>query len=216
MHKISKSLHDHYRNKFLEYGATSMGVDWGIKEWAAELRQIKMLEVISNARDKKVSLLDVGCGYGALADTIKEIGLNVDYFGVDVVPEIVAEARKRHPDYKFYTGDFLELSLEQYDYVVCNGIMTQKLTATTLEMNNYCKCLIKMLFDKATHGIAFNLMNTHVNFQKDSLYYRNPVELMAWCISELSPHIKVDCAYELFYEYTIFLYKYVEPHASPL
>jgi SAM-dependent methyltransferase len=207
MHKISKNFRDHYRKTFLNYGATSQGVDWGDKEWAVEIRQSKMLEVIKDLAQQPLSLLDVGCGYGALAEIIKKRRLNVNYVGIDVVTEMVSEAKKRHPDYNFKSGDILEMDMGSYDYVVCNGILTQKISASTLEMNSFAQELIKKMFDLCRYGIAFNVMSTHVNFYKDNLYYRNPSELMAWCQSELTPHAKVDCAYNLWYEYTVYLYK---------
>ena len=101
MHKITKKLRDHYRATFLKYGPTSKGVDWGDKEWAARLRQEKMLNVIEKPTVGTVSLLDVGCGYGALADLIKELKIDIDYVGIDVVPEMVLAAEKRHPEFVF-------------------------------------------------------------------------------------------------------------------
>lgn len=205
--KISSVLGDHYRQKFLEYGATSRGVDWGGNDWAAVLRQNNMLGLIEDPVKKKSSILDVGCGYGALADIIKEKQLNLTYTGIDIVGEMIAEAKNRHPSNTFICGDFMKTELAQYDYVICNGILTQKLTTSTLSMNHFANKLIKKMFSVCKQGVAFNIMTTFVNFQKDNLYYRNPAELMAWCMSELTPHVKIDCAYELWYEYTVYLYK---------
>ena len=76
-------------------------MDWGDEEWAAGLRQEKMLNVIEKPTVGTVSLLDVGCGYGALADLIKELKINIDYVGIDVVPEMVLAGEKRHPESVF-------------------------------------------------------------------------------------------------------------------
>ena len=214
MRKITKDLHDHYRNTFLNHGPTSRGVDWGDKEWAAELRQTKMLEVIKDLPKQPISLLDVGCGYGALAQTIKKCSININYSGIDVVEDMVQEAKKRNPDYSFKSVDFFEMDLGCYDYVVCNGILTQKKSASTSEMNLYAQDLIKKMFSICKYGIAFNVMNTHVNFFKDNLYYRNPSELMAWCQSEITTHLRIDCAYDLWYEYTVYLYKTANQNES--
>ncbi len=207
MDEVSKILHDHYRKTFIQHGSTSRGVDWGDKEWAAVLRQNKMLDVVKHHSKDRVSLLDVGCGYGALADVIKEKHPNILYTGVDVVEEMVMDAKTRHPLHQFIWGDILEVDIGKYDYVVCNGILTQKVSASTLAMNRFAQRLIKRMFDVCNCGVAFNIMTTYVNFQKENLYYRNPAELMAWCMSELTPHAKIDCAYDLWYEYTVYLYK---------
>ncbi|MDX2256964.1 MAG: class I SAM-dependent methyltransferase [Pseudanabaenaceae cyanobacterium bins.39] len=207
MEQVTETLHNHYRETFLLHGATSKGVDWGEKEWASLLRQAKMLEVINNTGENNISLLDVGCGYGALADIIKKQALPIDYTGIEVVKEMLEVAKTNHPNHQFIHGDILEVEVGKYDYVVCNGILTQKLDTSILEMNQFAQRLIRKLFEICNCGVAFNLMTTFVNFQSDNLYYRNPAELMAWCMSELTPHIRVDCAYQLWYEYTVYLYK---------
>jgi SAM-dependent methyltransferase len=205
MEKISAILRDHYRNTYVKHGPNSKGMDWGDKEWAALLRQTKMLEVIKAPGE--YSLLDVGCGYGALADLIAVKKLHLKYTGIDIVEEMINEGERRHPDQTFICGDIMDIEIGKYDFVVCNGILTQKLSASTLEMNQFAHKLIKKLFDASKCGVAFNIMSTYVNYQKDNLYYRNPAELLAWCMSELTPHIKLDSAYDLWYEYTVYLYK---------
>jgi SAM-dependent methyltransferase len=205
MDAITRNLHDHYKTAFLAYGATSQGVDWGPHEHAAELRQDQMLKVA-----KKLivgTLLDVGCGYGALADRIDAQRLQLEYTGIDVVEEMVLAARARHPSRNFLHGDFLTYGgKEKFDFVVCNGILTQKLAATTLQMNHYARRLIAALFETCRVGVAFNVMSTYVNYQVDNLYYRNPAELLAWCMSELTDSVLLDHSYPL-YEYTIYLYR---------
>ena len=207
MHKITKKLRDHYRATFLKYGATSKGVDWGNKEWAARLRQEKMLNVIEKPNVETVSLLDVGCGYGALADLIKELKIDVDYVGIDVVSEMVSAAEKRHPEFVFYNSEILDGNMSIYDYVVCNGILTQKLDSSVTEMDLFSEELIKKMFSISRCGIAFNLMSSYVNYYSENLYYRNPSELLQWCMSNLTHRVKLDCSYDLKYEYTMYLYK---------
>jgi SAM-dependent methyltransferase len=206
MSGVTQLLHDHYRQTFLAHGPTSAGVDWGPRDDAARLRHDVMLAVADGCPPGG-TLLDVGCGYGALADRIDERGLDLDYTGIDVVAEMVAEGRRRHPHRRFLQGDFLAAEgLGSFDYVVCNGILTQKLAATTLEMNTHARRLIAALFAACRRGLAFNVMTTHVNYQADNLYYRNPAELLAWCMSELTPRVRLDHAYPL-YEYTLYLHR---------
>lgn len=203
---VTQLLHDHYRATFLAHGANSQGVDWGPREDAARLRQDIMLAV-ADGFPTGGTLLDVGCGYGALAERIDARGLRLDYTGIDVVGEMVDEAQRRHPHRRFLHGDFLEVAeIGPFDYVVCNGILTQKLTATTLEMNVHARRLISAMFATCRRGCAFNVMTTYVNYQADNLYYRNPAELLAWCMSELTPRVRLDHAYPL-YEYTLFLHR---------
>ncbi|MDV7400003.1 hypothetical protein RZS08_51785, partial [Arthrospira platensis SPKY1] len=96
-------------------------------------------------------------------------------------------------------ADGAVLALDRrYDFVVCNGVLTQKLHHSIAEMTAYAHRLLRAMFAHADVGIAFNVMSTHVNFMAPNLYYRSPVELLAWCLQELSPRVRLDHAYPLF------------------
>lgn len=210
MHVITEQLKSHYEATFLKYGATSAGMDWGPDEERARVRQAKMLEVLNTPDGKfedSFSILDVGCGYGALVDCIEKNKLTCDYLGIDVVPSAIECAREIHREGTFFLGDFLDAEIPHVDFAVCNGILTQKLDASFKAMNVFSQNIIKKMFSVCDKGIAFNLMNTHVNHLSDNLYYRNPSEILSWCMSELSPRVRLDCAYMLPFEYTVFVYK---------
>jgi len=206
---ITDELHNHYKNRFEEFGPTSKGVDWG-KEEDVALRYAQMLKVIlpdSNRNSETVSLLDIGCGYGGLYLYAKEKGLALNYTGIDVAENMISYAKGRFPDAEFICQNIFEFNPnDEFDYVVCNGILTQKLSASILDMDKFSNELISKMFKLCKKGIAFNVMTTKVNFMVNNLYYKNPVELFAYCLNEYTTKIKVDHAYPL-YEYTIYLYK---------
>lgn len=211
MSKVGKILKDHYRNTIIKHGAGSKGVDWGESELNTDIRHEMMLNIIKE-KDEMISILDVGCGYGAFYEYINKKNLNVNYTGIDIVSEMIDLGINRNQGAEMICDDFLDHDFkdEKYDYVICNGILTQKVTASISEMNEFANKLIKKMYFLCGTGIVFNVMSTHVNFQKDNLYYRNPSELMSWCMSEISPHIKLDAAYPLTYEYTMYVYKPLE------
>ena len=133
--------------------------------------------------------------------------MDIKYSGIDVVPAMIHDARKRLPQFEFHNADFLDYESSEYDYLVCNGILTQKLSATTLEMNLFFADFVRKMYKHANVGIAFNVMSTFVNFQNENLYYRNPSETLAWCMTELSPHVVLNAAYKPWFEYTVYVYK---------
>jgi SAM-dependent methyltransferase len=153
-----------------------------------------------------VSLLDVGCGYGGLYEHSLDQSVQLDYCGIDVAEEMIGHAQRSLPKARFICADALQWEPAQpFDYVVCSGILTQKLEASIKAMDRYAQLLIKRMFSFARRGIAFNVMTTRVNFMVNNLYYRNPTELLAWCMTEVSDRIRLDHSYPL-YEYTIYLY----------
>ena len=203
---ISKKLKKHYEKTFLKFGPNAHGVDWG-DEKSSFLRQSKMLAVIKPDINFTPSLLDVGCGYGGLLAYSLKHKINIDYTGIDLVESMVKHAKNYFVKSDFIQGDIhSHIFKNKFDYVVCNGILTQKLSTEIKKMDKYAKDLITKMFDLCIHGIAFNIMSNKVNFMADNLYYRSPVEMISFCLDELSHNIKLDHAYPL-YEYTIYVYK---------
>jgi SAM-dependent methyltransferase len=217
MDELTELFRRHYSKTFELHGPTSKGVDWGDPD-ETRLRYQKMLQVLDHdfQRPQSIpSLLDVGCGWGGLLEYCTSIELPLDYRGIDVVAEMVEYARARFGAERFLLGDVFALEEEnKYDYVVCNAILTQKLSATIPQMEAYSNCLLKKMFSVARFGIAANFMSTRVNFMVDNLYYRSPIELLTYSLLEISPRVRIDHGYSSlasgvgkFYDYTIYIYK---------
>lgn len=64
-----------------------------------------------------VSVLDVGCGYGSLVPFLPPCS----YYGIDIVPEFVNEAKRRFPHLRFDHRNIQDC-VEQYDWVLLLGI----------------------------------------------------------------------------------------------
>ena len=206
MDPITSALREHYAATFQEHGPTIRGVDWGTDEARLDLRYEKMAAVIEAGPAEPPSLLDVGCGFGGLLGYLEQHGIPVVYTGIDVVPRMVEHARQTFPEASWEVGDIFAFIPEKpFDYVVCNGILTQKLTATIPEMDAFAERLIMKLFDLCRVGAAFNVMSTEVNYMVDNLYYRSPVELLAWCLAEVTPRVRLDHLYPPLHEYTMYL-----------
>ena len=206
---ISKNLKKHHLHLFEMHGHKPEGVDWGINPVDHRLRLEKMLAVTELGISKHIrpSILDVGCGYGSLLELIDERGMRLDYHGIDLCDSMIKTGQTKYPYAHWIEGDILKLELpHRYDYVVCNGILTQKLNATIREFDEFTKAIISRMFELCDIGIAFNLMTTHVNFMVPNLFYRNPVEMLAWWMTELTPRVRLDQSFPLF-DYTLYLYR---------
>lgn len=203
--RISEDLGRHYSEKFAKHGPNSEGVDWGTDQSKVFLRYEKMLDVLRGSGSPTPSLLDVGCGYGGLLSYATEHGIAVEYTGIDIAENMIEWAIGNLPNGRFINGDVMTYGFENdFDYVICNGILTQKLDTPGLEMDRFAGQLIRRLFELSRHGLAFNVMTTKVNHFSNNLYYRNPAELLSWCMTEITPHIRIDHSYPL-YEYTVYL-----------
>ena len=112
----------YYAAKLARHGATPRGVDWSCAatQW---LRFVQLLKICDF--DTPFSLIDVGCGYGALAAFIRarHPGARVDYLGIDLSAAMVRCAKRRHrgrPATRFQAGRNCP---HQADYAVASGIM---------------------------------------------------------------------------------------------
>lgn len=86
------------------------------KDYPAEARLLEAL--IRNACPSAVSVLDVGCGTGAHARSLLDLGFKVD--GIDLEPSFVEIARGKCPEGSFEVGDMTDFALHRkYDVITC-------------------------------------------------------------------------------------------------
>ena len=144
---MSQMLGEHYSRTFAAHGEKPQGVDWGPCPEDHLMRLERMLAVadlgIGGGTCGCPTLLDVGCGYGSLLGLIQERGQSFDYHGIDLCEAMIQAAKARFPGARWSVEDVLLWDPGiKFDYVVCNGILTQKLGATIREMDEYAKDLI--------------------------------------------------------------------------
>jgi len=205
MDSITKKFQEHYRSTITKYGPNFKGVDWNNKK-NTELRYRSMLEIFANHFKKKPSLLDIGCGYGGLLQEIKKRKIILNYTGLDVVPEMITLAQKKHPSSKFINKDIFSLSSKkQYDFVIANGLFTQKLKATNKDMEKFMFRLINKMWSLSKEGIAFNILTSQVDFKNPGNFYYDPAVLINKT-KKMTRFFKINHDYPIF-EYTFYLYK---------
>ena len=196
-----------------KFGDSYLGVGWTKSKELAELRYRVMLDLIHKSCDEEVTLLDFGCGASHLLDYMLERGVTgVKYSGLDLSPKFLALSRSKHPSVTYYELDVLEdpRRLPDFDYIILNGIFNYRGELSRDEMLGYCHELLRAVFPKARHAIAFNVMSTQVDWERDDLFHLQFDELASFLSSELSRHFVVRHDYGL-YEYTTYVYR--EPYA---
>jgi 2-polyprenyl-3-methyl-5-hydroxy-6-metoxy-1,4-benzoquinol methylase len=214
---ITQKMHDYYAGTFAIHGANAKGVDWSDEQELA-VRYGKMLAVTKKdfaTLPETPSLLDVGCGWGGLLRHARSLGVKVDYTGIDVIAAMVEHGRKEFPDAIFMQQDIFELDQNlTYDFVVANGVFTQKHEISIMDMEEFTRRMIHKMYQTCKHGIAFNMMSTRVNFMAPNLFYQDPSILLSWLLAEISPRIRLDHGYSSlhsgkgkFYDFTVYVYK---------
>lgn len=199
----------HYEACLEQHGDSHLGVDWPKAE-DVEKRHRVMLDVIKpDSRNKKVSLLDFGCGAAHLNDYILVQGLeNIQYAGLDLSEKFVWLSQSKFPKNQFFCLDLLDdtASLPGFDYIVLNGVFTEKRELSFDEMFAYFKQLITRVFEHARVGIAFNVMSKHVDWERDDLFHLPFDTLAEFLKKELTRNFVFRNDYGL-YEYTTYVYR---------
>ena len=189
----------YYAARLQEHGETARGVDWN-SEASQTLRFEKLLEVCRG--ETVFSLLDYGCGYGALLDHLRSGWPGCRYSGYDVAPEMVEAARRRHGAKASFTA--VAEDLRVYDFVVASGIFNVRLETPRAAWHDYVVQTLDRLNALARRGFAFNLLSLYSDPEKrrESLYYGDPRELFDRCKRLYSPRVALLHDYPL-YEFTI-------------
>jgi hypothetical protein len=205
--KKYRSIIDHYEGCFERHGDTPAGVDWP-NAADAETRYKVMLDVVRES-ERSVSLLDFGCGSAHLYEYLLRRRIqNIEYSGLDASHVFVEASVKKHSEIPFYCMDVLDgcEQLPQFDYVVMNGVFTEKRDLLHEEMFTYFKTVVPILFEKAKIGIAFNVMSKAVDWERDDLFHLSTDLLIDFLVKNVSRNYIIRSDYGL-YEYTTYVYR---------
>jgi SAM-dependent methyltransferase len=204
------ALVTHYERCLERHGATPKGVDWpDVPDLAVRFDTLLGL-LDGAAADPRPVLLDLGCGPGLLLDYLKATGRleTVEYRGIDLSPAMVEAARHRWPDRDISCRDVVKDPLPQQgvDYVIMNGVLTERQTLSHEVMAGMAEELIVAAFGAARIGIAFNAMSRHVEWQRPELFHWGFDELAAFLRTRVSRHYAFRSDYGL-YEHTTFVWR---------
>ena len=202
-----KKIFKHYENCFLKHGDNHKGVDWPNKDEATTRYKV-MLDLI-NAQNNLISLLDFGCGASHLYDFIVGNNLNyIDYTGLDISKVYIDFSKNKYPNNKYIQCDILRESneLENYDYIVMNGVFTEKIDLEFDRMFYFLKSILSKLWNNTNIGIAFNVMSELVDWKRDDLFHLSIDLLGDFLCKNISRNFIIRNDYGL-YEYTCYVYK---------
>lgn len=203
------SIVDHYEACLERYGDTHLGVDWPNAEDASTRHRV-MLDVIRKRHSgRSVTLLDFGCGTSHLYDFIlRENVQGINYSGLDLSPRFVEVAKRKHPRTQYWCMDLLttDATLPDFDYVVMNGVFTEKLDLSFDGMFAYMRALVSRVWEHTSGGMAFNVMSKHVDWEREDLFHLPFDQLAGWLVSSLSRNFAIRADYGL-YEYTTYVYR---------
>ena len=199
-----------------QYGPTLRGVDW--PSGADLATRFGVMLTLLEETGERPSLLDLGCGPGFLLDYLAATGRldQVRYQGIDLSAPMIDAARARWPNHEFSCRDIVAAPLaeQSVDVVVMNGVLTERVVLGVEAMTTIAETLVKAAFRAARVGIAFNVMNAHVDWQRDDLFHLSFDALAAFLKRDVTRYYAFRADYGL-YEYTCFAWRRPKRRAAP-
>ena len=203
----------HYEECFHKYGDCHKGVDWPNEKDVLKRYRV-MLDVIgydtANEKAEKPSVLDFGCGLAHLYQFILDNDYILQYSGLDISDEFIDVCKRKFPEEEFIKMDILKDDYKtlngKYDYIVMNGVFTERVGIEFDLMKHYFEEMIRRTFEICRRGIAFNVMSKDVDWEREDLFHLPLNELSAFLTKNVTRKFVIRNDYGL-YEYTTYVYK---------
>lgn len=198
-----KGLQDFFENTIKTHGADPKGVDW--KDEASQHVRFDQLLKIHADKSQPFTILDFGCGYGALVNYLKKQGYHFTYTGYDMTPAVVETARTTLKDEANCTFTTDLSSVTPQEYVIGSGLFNMKFANTPEdEWHQHMLNTINTMWGLCTKGLAFNSLTSYSDpeYMRDDLYYPDPTRIFDYCKRNLSKQVALLHDYGI-YDFTI-------------
>lgn len=122
-------------------------------------------------KTKEIKILDFGCGPGILINAMKKVNSKAKYTGIDVSDKAISQAKKRHPDSKFFTvadGQKLPLKDKSVDFIISTDVI-EHVYNTKKAFEEFYRVLKpggKILLTTPYHGLLKNIVIVFFAFEK--------------------------------------------------
>ncbi len=207
---IQQQVSDYYANRLAKFGAVAAGVDWK-DEASQQLRFAKLCELFT-VKNVAGTILDYGCGYGALLPWLSERFSNFSYVGYDTAPTMLDAARtiiEANGPFPPKSVSWVSvLPSEPVDYIIASGILNVKLDNSESDWNNYVFATLDAFAAHTTRGFAFNALSTisEPTKRRPDLAYFSPGAMFTHCLENYSRNVSLFHDYPL-YEFTVIVRK---------
>jgi SAM-dependent methyltransferase len=195
----------YFDRRIHEHGASPRGSDWN-SETSQNARFDQLLKVVED--DKPFSILDYGCGYGALADYLAEKGFDADYHGFDILESAIDIAWKAHAGKSRRTFFVNKSVLSVCDYTVASGIFNFRGEQSFDAWTEYTIGVLAEFNALSRRGFASNFLTKYSDADKmrTDLYYADPLYLFDYCKRNFSKNVALLHDYRL-YDFTLIVRK---------
>lgn len=137
------------------------------------------------------SLLDYGCGLGYLYDYVSAKNSNVEYTGIDIVPEFIQSCRAKYPDLDIMQIEPCQPLSGTYDIVFSSGVFNLQTHDDPHQSKAYAFERIHSLFKLAKDVLICDFMSTMVDFQQPNSQHFSVAELSKFCYENIGRRFQI-------------------------
>ncbi len=182
-HKLIRS---HYEHRVRPGRENYDILDWGSRESQlarfAVFRRVYQPAKASDRTAGRERLLDIGCGLTDFQSFLENHGCHFTYVGVDIVPEIIAEGRRRHPGRDVILADIFHrepFRPKTFDVAFCSGTLN-------LEVGNnerFVEHALSAMCPLVRRCLVINFLHCRAQHKYDHCHYYDPEAVIA-CVPE--------------------------------
>lgn len=197
MKKISSILKERYEKKYLIHGKDIKSLGWDRKKNQSKRFEIAIQGLQINSHN---TILDVGCGFGDLANFLKRKKIKFKkYTGIDVNQNFIKIAKSRESkNTKFFLKDFcVDRVGKKYDYIFILGFVNFNLNERFKNLI-FLKSIVKKAFEISNKVLVFDFItsqNSKKNKNEKFIYYYNPEHVLK-LIQKLTSRYQIRHDYE--------------------
>lgn len=202
-----RRLVDYFTEKFDAFGPSPKGVDYNGPE-AQAIRFEQLIKVIDPSRP--FSVIDYGCGYGALFDFIYKKGWEFKYYGIDLIEKMVSAGRELHKDSPNAHFSVREGDVPACDYLLAGAIFNIKLDSAYNEWQTMITDTLHHMNGLCRMGFSFNMLTKYSDedrmAQRPDLFFGDPLFFFDFCKRNFSQNVALLHDYGI-YDFTILVRK---------
>ena len=153
-----EKIRSYFAHTLAAHGSTPRGVDYNSTE-SQFIRFEQLLKIVEPGQP--FSILDYGCGFGALIDLLIAKNWDFTYLGYDISQEMIAEAIKNYRHLSCCRFTSLDSDLPVMEYVVESGIFNVRFDESVQGWGDYVLATLNKMNALSSKGFSFNMLTKY-------------------------------------------------------
>lgn len=175
---------ERYKKRYQQFGYSPLTLGW-----KKDCQRVRFKAAFEGLRkDEYLSILDVGCGFGDLLAYLRSESWAGVYSGIDLVPELLLEARRRYFSLENVNFEYADITTRscsgKVDAAIAIGIFNHKLHQNQLD---FVTATLNAMWCASTRVVVCDFLSTasEPDRRRDDLFYADPREIyeIARCYS---------------------------------